>query len=130
MNIDCNHHVASFDYNKAVENEYHPLVDQPLFLEDKSYTFEYSYPLCNCVAFNHPITRAMSVIDILLLARRDYERIYQEEEAVTGTADNIPGLLNRNLSHGPHGIWGHHISDLYFEQVIIKDNTINFSIGS
>jgi hypothetical protein len=132
MNIRCNHHVAGFDYSTAVSNEDYLLTDQPLYLTGL-YTFEYDYPLKNKASFQRQITRAMSVIDILILARYDYERIYAAEDAAVGKpTDYIPGMLNRQQSSGPYGIWGHILSDLYFEQVNINPdtNTISFSIGS
>jgi hypothetical protein len=133
MNIRCNHHVASFDYSTAVSNEDYPLIDQPLYLTGL-YTFEYDYPLSERAAIQRQITRAMSVIDILILARHDYETIYAAEDAATlsGATGYIPGTLNRNRSSGPYGIWGHVLSDLYFEQVNINPDTstISFGIGS
>lgn len=44
-----------------------------------------------------------------------YMKIYDEEESAAGKTDNIPGMLNRSRSDGPHGIWGHVIGDLFLE---------------
>lgn len=132
MKIDCNNHVATFNRIEAINDEYSPLRDKALGLESGNYSFIFKYPLSVEVGFPHQLTPLSSVIDILLLARADYERIYKEEDAAVGPTKNIPGMLNRASSNGPYGIWGHDISDLYFEGVNInkKKKIVDFSMGS
>ena len=60
-----------------------------------------------------------------------YLKIYGEEDIAVGTTDNIPGMLNRAVSEGPYGIWGHHIDDLYLEGVReVSTNKFELSMGS
>ena len=135
MKFDCNYHVASFcreDVGEDVgEEECYLVDDSPLGLEG-DYTFLYSYPLRSKAWFGHVITASTSAVDILLLAKADYETIYAAEDAAVGPTDNIPGMLNRQQSEGPYGIWGHCLSDLYFEEIDIdtEKKTISFCIGS
>lgn len=97
------------------------------------YTFKYDYPLSNEAAFVHPITKDMTWANILALAKKDYKRIYKEEDDSTKVKPgNIPGMLNRNKTNGKWGIWGHDIGDLFFEGVRIDTTrkTVSFAIGS
>lgn len=42
-----------------------------------------------------------------------YQYIYDEEEGSSETtAGNIPGLMNRETSHGRYGVWGHCLGEL------------------
>jgi len=60
-----------------------------------------------------------------------YTQIYREEDEAVGKTDNIPGMLNRQESEGPYGIWGHHIGDLYIEGVQeVKQNKFELLMGS
>jgi hypothetical protein len=131
MKIDCNHHVASFSREDIGEEERYLVDDTPLGLVG-TYSFMYRYPLSVEVGIPHPLIRLTSAIDILLLAKKDYEDIYAAEDAAVGETPNIPGMLNRDSSEGPYGIWGHCLSDLYFEQIEIdtEKKIIKFCIGS
>jgi len=131
MNIDCNHHVASFCREDVGDEERYLVDDTPLGLTGE-YTFVYTYPLSAAARFNHPLITSAGSIDILLIAKADYEYIYAEEDAACGETPNIPGMLNRDRSEGPYGIWGHCLSDLYFEEIQIdsEKKIITFCIGS
>lgn len=131
MKINCNHHIESFCREDAINNEYHPLTNVPLEL-DGDYWFLYRYPLSVKVAIPHLFTSQQSSIDILMLAKKDYQDIYAAEDAAVGKTENIPGMLNRDTSAGPYGIWGHCLSDLYFETIHIDnaEKIISFDIGS
>lgn len=108
------------------------LSEKPLKIPAGTYTFVYHYPLTTKAQFQHPITPKTSIIDVLLLAKADYQAIYDAEESKSGNPGYIPGMLNRQVSKGPYGIWGHDMSDLYFEGVKVntKKMTVTFSIGS
>jgi hypothetical protein len=134
--IDCNHHVESFTREEARGDNGQwstgpVLTETPLRLSG-DYTFFYTYPLRVEAKFTHLILPTDSVIDILLLAKHDYMEIYRAEDDAVGKTGNIPGMLNRSVSSGPYGIWGHHLSDLYFEGVEIDNEkkTVKFNIGS
>lgn len=130
--VDCNHHAASFTRECAAEDEEYPLAEMPLGIEAGEYAFVYRYPLSQRASFRHALPNTTSVVDILLQARADYEHIYAEEDRTVGPTENIPGMLNRQQSQGPYGIWGHDFSDLYFEGVEIDtaERIVTFNMGS
>lgn len=132
MELDCNVHAASFV--KGNEREEYENVDDllhPLGLSGDFY-FTYTYPLSTAATFPHTLTPEMTGEDLLVLAKADYERIYKEEDDAVGDPGHIPGMLNRQFSEGPYGIWGHDFSDLFFEGVNIEEDTkaISFGMGS
>lgn len=66
-----------------------------------------------------------------------YEKIYVEENAVCKVSSieermRKGGLINRESTNGPYGIWGHDIEDLYLEGINYDANTqmVTLSIGS
>ena len=128
--IDCNVHLCGFSKDMEAD-EYDKLhSNKPLGL-DGTFKFEYDYPLNTEAVFEHQLTSEMTALDILEIGQADYERIYREEdEDVGGPTENIPGMLNRQISEGRYGIWGHSIGDLYFEGIEISGNKISFSMGS
>lgn len=128
VNLECNTHASSF-----VKGDKHEEFDDvanllhPLNLNGE-FKFKYSYPLSQPAHFVHTLTPEMTGEDILVLARKDYETIYNSED----DPGHISGMLNRATSEGPYGIWGHDFSDLYFEGVdinILKKH-VEFSMGS
>lgn len=132
--IDCNVHVGTYNAKNA-ENEEDIYVKYPSSDElelEGSFTFVYDYPLSRPAKFEHIITTNTTARDILTIAKKDYEEIYRLEEEADGDPGNIEGMLNRETSDGPYGIWGHGISDLYFEGIRIdeKNRQVKFSIGS
>ncbi len=133
MHHQCNNHVASFTREEALIDKHCKLSDEPIGLPPGEFTFAYDYPLSKEVRFKHELGADASIIDILMEARADYLAIYSIEDAFTGEAVGmIPGTFNRAQSDGPYGIWGHVMSDLYFEGVDIDmvARRITFSIGS
>ena len=130
MEISCNVHASSFVKGDE-EAEYDDVSElkTPLALVGE-YTFVYTYPLSTEARFDHVLTSTMTGEDLLVLARADYERIYREEEAAVGNPGHIPGMLNRAVSAGPYGIWGHDFGDLYFEGIEIDGGEISFGMGS
>jgi hypothetical protein len=133
MHLECNNHVASFTREEALVDKFHPLSDEPIGIPSGEFTFIYDYPLSTEAKFKHELGLYTSIIDILLEARADYRAIYAIEDAATGVAvGTIAGMVNRAQSSGPFGVWGHVISDLYFEGVDIDLVTrrITFSMGS
>ena len=125
MNLQCNLHAASFVKDEE-RDEYDDVSKlQPALNISGEFTFVYTYPLSNSASFKHTLTPGMNGEDILALARKDYEAIYAAED----DPGNIPGMLNRSISEGPYGIWGHHFSDLYFECIDIDTAKMRISFG-
>jgi len=132
ITIDCGVRVVEFEKNMQLD-EYVTLPSKAALNLDGTFTFAYDYPLSKEARFEHRVSPDMSALDILTIARADYERIYQEEDEDVGRSTGmIPGMLNRQRSDGRWGIWGHVIDDLFFEAIQINDvkNTIEFGIGS
>ena len=98
---------------------------------------EYNYPLGNPVTFEHTSAdpRGFTRAELARKISEGYQRIYREEdEAVLNagkTVENIPGMLNRQETEGPYGIWGHGIGDLLLTTVIQKQgNLFEISVDS
>lgn len=132
MELSCNVHASSFVKGDD-RGEYEDVDDllNPLNLSGDFY-FTYTYPLSKSATFPHTLTPEMTGEDLLVLARADYERIYKEEDDAVGDPGHIPGMLNRQESEGPYGIWGHDFSDLFFEtiQINMETRVIEFGMGS
>lgn len=129
--ISVNEHVVAYGTEsdgKKVDQSLHKKIG----LVAGDYVFIYDYPLDREVRIQHTLTEETTPHDILLLGQTDYENIYKAEDDAVGHPGNIPGMLNRAHSDGPIGIWGHDISDLYFEGINIrrKKMEIDFDIGS
>ena len=83
-----------------------------------------TYPVSNPARFKITVTRGVDVTyGILLYAYTlSYQKMYEIESKHGKTKkekDNshpgyISGMLNRDLSTGPYGIWGHDITDLLY----------------
>ncbi|KAN0027197.1 hypothetical protein ACTFIU_009884 [Dictyostelium citrinum] len=74
-------------------------------------------------------------VELLAIYSRAFQYIYEEEEKEVGNPGHIPGLLNRDTSHGRYGVWGHDLSDLVYngfsEVLIYKDFIVcEFSVDS
>lgn len=132
LEFGCNNHVESFTRDEALNDEYSPLTEDALNIPAGEYTFVYTYPLSREAKFKHTLDPSINLIQLLLRAKGDYEMIYALEENAAGNPGHIPGMLNRQASDGPYGIWGHDLSDLYFESVEVdtKKMIVSFGIGS
>lgn len=131
MFIRCNVHAESFVKDSRVDFDDVTELKPALGLIGE-YTFVYDYPLSRAAAFEHVLTSEMNGEDVLVLARQDYGRIYREEESAVGNPGHIPGMLNRAVSEGPYGIWGHDFNDLFFEGIKVDkaQMRITFAMGS
>lgn len=94
-------------------------LDAPV-LPFKFVTLQIDYPMER--SFQHVIKAAGDEItrrDLLLGLHTAYTYVYAAEEASTQNPvvppDERVGLLNRNCTNGQYGIYGHDLSDLYFE---------------
>ena len=113
--------MQSFNRAGALIDKYEPLTEDPLNIPAGEYRFLYDYPISKEVYIPHNLTEKSSIIDVLLIAKEDYEKIYKidNEECI-------------DPNDAPFGIWGHHLGDLYFEGIAVntKNNVIGFYMGS
>ncbi len=133
--IECSLHIKTFTRSEARTGGEYPefaMNGKPSDFPPGVYTFSYDYPLTKKATFTHKLSKKTSEVDLVVLGRDDYKRIYREEEKDSGNPGHIPGMLNRRQSEGRYGIWGHDLSDLVFETVHIdtKKKTVRFSVGS
>jgi len=90
-----------------------------IVLRHKHITVNYTYPLSKPVdlEFEADSPDGFTRADLFRKICQGYRQIYNEEHAVVGDPGNIPGMLNRAVSHGPYGVWGHDIGDLALHTV-------------
>jgi hypothetical protein len=92
---------------------------------------KFTYPLNNPVTKTFTNPGGFTAYDFLKVVNETYTTIYREEEEAAGNPGHVPGMLNRAESHGPHGIWGHDMSDLFLEGVFDHgDGRFGLVIGS
>jgi hypothetical protein len=93
---------------------------------NETYKLVISYPLSTPAQFSiktgkSGMTRgelAKKVCDL-------YGKVYELEDASTTTkADLIPGMLNRNVTNGMFGIWGHGIGDLMLVDAEVSEEKV------
>lgn len=132
--IDDNEFYKKYGHNRCFQIGY----DDPeevvgkdeIITHAKKVTVIFSYPLSGEFRFTlknsqGKITRG----DFASFIQSTYRRIYDEESS--GEVENIVGMLNRQRTDGPYGIWGHHIGDLVIEGVQhIGNNVYSLIIGS
>lgn len=82
-------------------------------LERISITFDYPLSQPTTREFFNP--GGFTCYDFFRAVYEGYAKIYAEEEQAVGNPGHIPGMLNRSVSQGPHGIWGHDMEDLFLE---------------
>jgi len=133
VKVDCNLHVVSYLKNKKQDAEYYPKPGN-LDLPEGVYEFRYDYPLSVPAKFKRKLGPKHTARNILRFAARDYKKIYDIEDGKVGHPGHGAelGLLNRNTSNGPYGIWGHDMGDLFFEAIYVdtEQKIVTFSIGS
>lgn len=133
INLDCNLSVVGYLNNKEKPNEYTTFPKAgKLDLPEGDYVFEYDYPLSTTAKFKRKLGPKHTARNILRFAARDYKKIYDIEDGKAGDPGYIKGMLNRNSSSGPFGIWGHYMGDLFFEGIYIDTDkkVICFGMGS
>jgi hypothetical protein len=79
----------------------------------------YDYPLARTVFCRFDVDQAqLTNGQLLYLHALGYQEIYnREDDAVHSKGEqvkNISGMLNRDQTNGPFGIWGHSIGDLVY----------------
>jgi len=105
-----NPRIDGFDENK--DKVVNP---DELVTGEKEIEIVFDYPLSQEAVLKFKSENGFTRKDFLVAVRDGYRQIYREEDEVCGETGSVPGLLNRDKSNGPHGIWGHVIGDLFFE---------------
>ncbi len=96
----------------------------------KEVTVIFNYPLSGEFKFEFKNSQGkITRREFALFIQSTYRRIYDEESSEP--VKNVSGMLNRQRTDGPYGIWGHHIGDLVIEGVQhIGDSVYVLHIGS
>ena len=91
-----------------------------------------TYPLGTPASMDFKVDDSTTVGDVLWIAAKFYEKVYDEEDSwdTPSSPDERTGLLNRERTSGPYGIWGHDIGDLWFEGIRIDGRKITLCMGS
>lgn len=97
------------DLDQLVSTRYHPA---------RVYTM-YHYPLSRTVFCRFDLDQVhITNGQLQYLHALGYQMIYtKEDDTIRSRSEqvkNIPGMLNRNQTNGPFGIWGHSIEDLVY----------------
>jgi hypothetical protein len=121
-------------WSPGIETEDDDIIDADEIITTRDSIFiKFDYPLSRAVSFSYHKKRpeGFSRRDFYKCILAGYHRIYSEEHKAVGDPGHIPGMLNRQSSEGPYGIWGHDIGDLVLEGVIDNDDgTFDLLIGS
>ncbi len=99
---------------------------------DENITIEFTYPLSLNVEFEFNNKGGFTRMDLWRCIYEGYKRIYDEEESDADDPGNAPNLLNRGISQGRYGIWGHYIDELWIERIFYdaRSKRITMFIGS
>jgi hypothetical protein len=101
-----------------------------LLQESPTLKFCIDYPLTNpkTVTLVHNDNSGWTERQFVEAVCQAYADIYKEEGDDPG---HIDGLMNRKVSYGPYGIWGHDITDLILEGAVLLDNGVwDLEVGS
>ena len=122
---------TSMPVSKEYSKKYKMMKPDERVIRKHNIVIEYSYPLSNKVDFSHKRKGGWTRKALFAAIQKDYAKIYRDEDKAVGPTDNVPGMLNRDRSDGPYGIWGHDIGDLVVEGVAVSDKgKVTLSIGS
>jgi hypothetical protein len=80
-----------------------------------------TYPFIDDKEFDKPVTRE----EIVKWIVDSYHFIYNmEDETSPIPAGLIPGMLNRQMTTGNFGIWGHELGDLDLHTIHVDENNL------
>lgn len=101
---------------------------------NEEYTLIIDYPLKNSAKFLIKTgKRGISRGRLVSLICKFYHKVYSIEDSTSKIkSGKIPGMLNRNITNGMFGIWGHDIEDLVLVDCNVnkRKNTINLGVDS
>jgi hypothetical protein len=129
MSIKDGNWRAGYDYDNETDKDLDP---NEIIIKKKVIQIKYDYPLSVSHKFEHQTNNSNGFTrkELCEQIMKHYKDIYNEEEENHGNPGNIPRMLNRRKSNGPHGIWGHHIDDLYLHTLYYKNRNYTLGIDS
>lgn len=112
--------------------------DDDFHCQDLSFNKEIIADLYLCYPFNVVVKNEIkfkTLYELISEIRKTYRQIYHEEKkTMTKLIKKNKHLINRGISNGIYGIWGHDIYDLVIESIKIYENDnkpiVDVSIGS
>lgn len=122
----------SFDYVNIAQPDIDTGIIEPK-LANKTFTCEITYPLSRPFVFMYKFNSRGELDPLIEEICKNYKLIYDLEDKTSDVeADYIPGMLNRNITNGTYGIWGHAIGDLALCSLYIdtKSNKIKLGVDS
>jgi hypothetical protein len=117
------------EYKNDVEN---CKPDEVVLKANKTYKLIISYPVSTPYTVDiNTGKKGLTRIKVIDLICKHYRKMYAEEDGSSSMGDpgHIPGMLNRNISDGKYGIWGHDIGDLCLVNMYVNDNKKTIELG-
>lgn len=103
--------------------------DRQILKSGKTYELILDYPVQTPMISK--IRGPKTLRQVLDFAVKQYRKMYDEEDKTSSRkASKIPGMRNRQSTNGKYGIYGHDLSDLSIDSIIIKDSKIYLSVSS
>lgn len=103
--------------------------DQQILKSNKTYELIIDYPVQTPMVSK--IKGPKTLRQVVDFAVKQYRKMYKEEDKTSSKkASKIPRMWNRQSTNGKYGIYGHDLSDLSIDSVIIKDSKIYLSVSS
>ncbi len=99
----------------------------------KAVPVEFSYPLAKPHIAELTAERPWTANVLIDAIAKHYAEIYKEEaETATLPTEPAPGaaLMNRPMTDGKYGIWGHTLDDLFLEGMELRDGVWHLEMGS
>lgn len=109
-----------------LQNPSDVVINKPSIRVVFSYPFDREYIFELYATNGEFFTRA----DLAIAITYQYQKMYNEEEKTTTISpEHIPGMLNRVITNGTYGIWGHDLSDLDLYEVRYNPETDLYTLG-
>lgn len=128
--------IAHWSENREAFNLYNP---KEIVIPQQKINIVFRYPFEKEFVFEFKANTSEGFTKEYLIdcICNQYEKMYKEENEATPPTSmeermKRGGLVNRESTEGPYGIWGHDIEDLYLEGIEYneKTNTVHLFIGS
>lgn len=101
-------------------------------LQGKTYSCTITYPLKNFCKFSMSVPENRWPVDYIVEEIvKKYREIYKEEEETLNpenTKESV-AILNRGMTDGKWGIWGHSLSDLDLVRITLDTDTNELTLG-